>query len=185
IVYQFPELQVTAKARRTIKPPQFLRELPRRFSQATSGQVMTAIGLGGANLVGALALGSMLQNNAALVAELGGVVALAHSLYWVLLGYGAAFLSIPLVRYFWVQRQNSKIEARNTEREQRVAALKQLTDDLQEKLTFAETLSGQTVLSTDDLAYTTEADLTEQEAAQKDKIDAEWQRLLEKRQGGQ
>ncbi|MBE9136752.1 hypothetical protein IQ254_05965 [Nodosilinea sp. LEGE 07088] len=181
IVYQFPELQVTAKARRTIKPPQFLRELPRRFSQATSGQVMMAIGLGGANLVGALALGSMLQNNAALVAELGGIVALANSLYWVLLGYGAAFLSIPLVRYFWLQRQNSKLEARNAEREQRAAELKQLTDDLQEKLTFAETLRGQTVLGTDDLAYTTEVDLTEQEAAQKDKLDSEWRRLLEER----
>jgi cell division protein FtsB len=184
IVYQFPELQVTAKERRTIKPPQFLRELPRRFSQATSGQIMTAVGLGGANLVGALALGSMLQDNAALVAELGGIVALVNSLYWLLLGYGAAFLSIPLVRYFWVQRQNSRIEARNAEREQRVAALKQSTDDLQEKLAFAETLSSQTVLGTDDLAYTTEADLTEQEAAQKDKIDSEWQRLLEERQGG-
>lgn len=182
IVYQFPELQVTAKERRRFTPPQFLRELPQRFSQATSGQIMLATGLGGANLIGALVLGNLLQDQV-LVAQLGGIVALANSLYWVLLGYGAAFLAIPLVRYFWVQRQNSRIEARNVEREQRAQALNQLSGETREKLAFAETLTGQTVLGTDNLAYTTETDLTEQEAAQKDKIDAEWQRRLEERGG--
>ena len=182
LVYQFPELQVTAKARRTITPPRFLRELPRRFSQATSGQIMIAIGLGSANLIGALVLGNMLQDQA-LVAQLGGIVALANSLYWLLLGYGSAFLGIPLGRYFWVQRQNHRIETRNLEREQRATALTQLTPERQEKLAFAQTLTAQTVLGTDDLAYTTEVDLTEQEAAQKDKIDAEWQRLLDQREG--
>jgi len=183
IVYQFPELQVTAAARRTLTPPRFLQELPRRFSQATSGQIMAAIGLGGANLVGALVLGSMLQDQA-LVVQLGGIVALANSLYWVLLGYGAAFLALPLVRYFWVQGQNQRIAARNAKREQRADELNQLTADQREKLAFAQTLTGQTVLGTDNLAYTTEVDLTEQEAAQKDKIDAEWQRLLDQRGGG-
>jgi hypothetical protein len=182
IVYQFPELQVTAKRQRKVTPPRFLQELPRKFSQATSGQIMAAAGLGGANLIGALALGSMLQDQA-LVAQLGGVVALANSLYWLLVGYGTAFLAVPLVRYFWVQQQNSRIEARNAEREQRSEALKQLTDDQREKLAFAQTLATQTVLGTNDLAYTTETDLTEQEIAQKDKIDAEWQRLLEQRHG--
>ncbi|MBW4480972.1 MAG: hypothetical protein KME14_00365 [Tildeniella torsiva UHER 1998/13D] len=183
IVYQFPELQVTAKARRTINPPPFLRELPRRFSQATSGQIMAAIGLGSANLIGAFVLGSMLRDNPSLVADLGGIVALVNSIYWVLLGYGSAFLGIPLVRYFWVQRQNGSIAARNADREQRAEVLSQLTDDQREKLAFAQTLTAQTVLGTDDLAYTTETDLTEQEIAQKDKIDSEWQRLLEERQG--
>ncbi len=183
IVYQFPELQVTAKAQRTINPPPFLRESPRKFSQATSGQIMGAIVLGSANLIGALVLGSMLRDNPSLVAELGGVVALVNSLYWVLLGYGSAFLGIPLVRYFWVQQQNSRIVARNVEREQRADVLSQLTDDQREKLAFAQTLTIQTVLGTDNLAYTTESDLTEQEIAQKDKIDTEWQRLLEERQG--
>ncbi|WOD39280.1 hypothetical protein [Nodosilinea sp. E11] len=183
IVYQFPELQVTAKTQRQLTPPRFLQELPRKFSQASSGQIMGAIGLGGANLIGALALGSMLRDQAALVAELGGIVALANSLYWVLLGYGAAFLAVPLVRYFWVQQQNSRIATRNAEREQRAEELNQLTADQREKLAFAQTLTTQTVLGTDNLAYTTETDLTEQEVAQKDKIDAEWQRLLEQRGG--
>lgn len=183
IVYQFPELQVTAKAQRTINPPPFLRESPRKFSQATSGQIIGAIVLGSANLVGALVLGSMLQDNSSLVADLGGVVALVNSLYWLLLGYGTGFLGLPLVRYFWVQQQNSRIAARNAEREQRAEVLNQLTDDQREKLAFAQTLTLKTVVGTDNLAYTTESDLTDQEIAQKDKIDAEWQRLLEQRGG--
>ncbi|MFQ4139731.1 hypothetical protein PGN35_025805 [Nodosilinea sp. PGN35] len=180
IVYQFPELQVTARERRTLSPPPFLRELPRKFSQATSGQIAGACALGSANLIGALVLGRMLQDQS-LVAELGGIVALVNSIYWLLLGYGTAFLGLPLVRYFWVQRQNSRIAARNAQREQRATALSQPTDDQREKLAFAQTLTTQTVLGTDNLAYTTESDLSEQEAAQKDKIDAEWQRLLEER----
>ncbi len=182
IVYQFPELQVTAKAQRKITPPRFLQELPRKFSQATSGQIMGAIGLGSANLIGALVLRSMLQDPV-LVAQAGELVVFVSSIFWLLLGYGAAFLTVPLVRYFWVQRQNSRIEARNADREQRAEALKQLTDGQREKLAFAQTLSAQTVIGTDNLAYTTEEDLTEQEIAQKDKIDAEWQRLLEQRGG--
>ncbi|MBW4459907.1 MAG: hypothetical protein KME47_06660 [Nodosilinea sp. WJT8-NPBG4] len=182
IVYQFPELQVTAKAQRTINPPPFLRESPRKFSQATSGQIIGAIVLGSANLIGALVLGSMLQDQS-LVAELGGIVALVNSLYWLLLGYGTGFLGLPLVRYFWVQQQNNRIAARNADREQRAEVLSQLTDDQREKLAFAQTLTLQTVVGTDNLAYTTESDLTEQEIAQKDKIDSEWQRLLEQRGG--
>jgi hypothetical protein len=182
IVYQFPELQVTAKAQRKITPPRFLQELPRKFSQATSGQIMGAIGLGSANLIGALVLRSMLQDPA-LVAQAGSLVVFVSSIFWVLLGYGSAFLTVPLVRYFWVQRQNSRIEARNAGREQRAEALRELPDPVREKLSFAQTLASQTVLSIDDLAYTTETDLTEQEIAQKDKIDAEWQRLLEQRGG--
>ena len=182
IVYQFPELQVTAKAQRKITPPRFLQELPRKFSQATSGQIMAAIGLGSANLIGALVLRSMLQDPV-LVAQAGDLVVFVSSIFWLLLGYGVAFLTVPLVRYFWVQRQNSRIEARNADRQERAEALKQLTDDQREKLAFAQTLTAQTVIGTDNLAYTTEEDLTDQEIVQKDKIDAEWQRLLEQRGG--
>jgi len=180
IVYQFPELQVTAAAGRIRSIPKFLQELPRQFSQASSSQIMLAIGLGGANLIGGLVLGNLLQDQA-LVAELGGVVALANTLYWGLLAYGTAFLAIPLGRYFWVQWQNKKIEARNQAREQRAEQLLQPAPEVKEKLSFAQTLAGQTVVGTDDLAYTTETDLVDQEIEQKDKLDAEWQKLLRDR----
>jgi hypothetical protein len=182
IVYQFPELQVTAKERKTISPPQFLQELPRKFSQASAGQIMGAIALGSANLIAALALGSMLQDNQALVYELGGLVALVNCIYWLLLGYGAGFLGIPIVRYIWVQRENGHISRRNQAREQRVEVLSQLDSPVREKLSFAKTLAGQTIVTTENLAYTTETDLTDQDIANRDKIDEEWQKLLERRQ---
>ncbi|QQE64565.1 hypothetical protein GFS31_12460 [Leptolyngbya sp. BL0902] len=181
IVYQFPELQVTAQERKRISPPQFLQELPRKFSNASSGQIMGAIALGSANLIAALALGSMLQDQA-LVASAGELAIFVSSIYWLLLGYGSAFLGIPIVRYFWVQRQNSKITRRNQEREQRAEVLAQLDDPVREKLSFAQTLAGQTIVTAENLAYTTETDLTDQEIANKDKIDEEWRQLIERRQ---
>lgn len=180
IVYRFPELQVMAEARRTKSAPRFLQALPRRFSQATSGQILAATGLGGANLIGALALGSLLRDQL-LVAQLGGLVAFVNSIYWLLLGYGAAFLIIPLVRYFWMQRQNRKIEALNQEREARAERMISPTPELREKLAFTDTLADQTVLSPGDAAYTTEKDLVEQEFENRDQIDEEWQRRLRER----
>ncbi len=182
IVYQFPELQVTAKERKIISPPQFLQELPRKFSQASAGQIIGAIALGSANLIAALALGSMLQDNQALVYEMGGLVALVNSIYWLLLGYGAGFLGIPMVRYIWVQRENGHISRRNQAREQRAEGLAQLDDPVREKLSFAKTLAGQTIVTAENLAYTTETDLTDQDITNRDKIDEEWQKLLERRQ---
>jgi hypothetical protein len=179
IVYQFPELQVMAEARQTKQAPRFLQEYPRRFSQASSGQIMGAIGLGGANLIGALALGSLLTNQSALVVELGGLVAFVNSIYGLLLAYGVAFLAVPLVRYFWVQRQNSKIESRNQQRQVRAEVLNEPNPDLRQKLAFADSLASQTVLTPGDLAYTTEKDLVEQEYENRDKIDEEWRRRIE------
>lgn len=180
IVYHFPELQVAAAARQRLSPPRFLKELPRQFSQASSGQIMIAIGLGSVNLIGALVLGNLLQDQS-LVAEVGGIVALANSIYWLLLGYGTAFLSIPLGRYFWVQQQNRQIGVRNRQREQRARILDQSDDTLQEKLAFAQTFTAQTILTTEDLAYTTETDLIDQEAANKEKLDQEWEKRLASR----
>lgn len=181
IVYHFPELQVTAAARRRLSPPAFLKELPWRFSQASSGQVIAALGLGSANLIGALVLGSLLQDQT-LVAQVGGVVALVNTLYWGLLGYGSAFLAIPLGRYLWLQGANRRIQQRNQERQGRSAQLRQDDPTLTEKLSFAQTLVGQTIVSDDNLAYTTETDLIDQEAANRQKLDDEWRQRLARRQ---
>lgn len=180
IIYRFPELQVTAESRGRRRLPEFLQELPRRFSRASSGQILTAIGLGAANFVGALALGSLLQDQA-LVAELGGIVAFVNSIYWLLLGYGTAFLTVPLVRYFWVQRQNQKMSERNDRRQARALTLQNPSPALQEKLQFAQQFATQSVINQEELAYTTEQDLIDQEIENRDKIDEEWQRYLQER----
>ncbi len=181
LVYHFPELQVTARQTKSHPVTAYLKELPWRFSQAGSGQIIAAVALGGVNLIGALVLGSLLADGS-IAQELGGFVEFVAGIYWLLLGYGTGFLGIPLARYFWVQGRNRKVDVRNQQRQERAVALNQATDAIQQKLDFARQFAAETVVSEADLAYTTEQDLTEQELLQADKIDAEWQRRLEGRQ---
>ncbi|GAB4233101.1 MAG: hypothetical protein Kow00121_61160 [Elainellaceae cyanobacterium] len=178
IIYHFPELQVMAARHGSQPVSAYLRETPWKFSQASSGQIIGAIGLGGVNLIGALMLGNLLSNGA-IAAELGGLVAFVAGIYWLLLGYGIGFLTLPLLRYFWVQWRNKAVEARNEKRQERAVALNQAGGEIQQKIAFAQQFVSQTVITEADLAYTTEQDLTEQEAQNVDKIDAEWRRRLE------
>jgi hypothetical protein len=179
IVYHFPALQVTATQQNPQPIAAYLKEMPWRFSQAGSGQVMLAVGLGVVNLVAAMVLGGLLADGT-IAAELGGLVAFVAGIYWLLLGYGIAFLTVPLVRYFWVQWRNRAIESRNGHRQERaIVAANRDNPALQQKIAYAHQFAAQTVVTADDLAYTTETDLTTQELANADKIDAEWQRRLE------
>jgi hypothetical protein len=177
IIYYFPELQVMANRRQKIALPSFLQEKLWSFSQASSGQKILAVALGGVNLVLALVLGSFLQNPS-IVAQLGGIVAFANSIYGILLGYGIAFLAIPLIRYFWIQGRNQKISDRNSQRELRVNLLQQASTTLKQKLIFAKQFAKQKVIGDRDLAYTTESDLLDQNIQNVDKIDAEWEKRL-------
>lgn len=177
LVYHFPELQVTAAQRSTRSSETWLDEQPWRFSRASSTQILWAAGLGGANLIGALALGSLLRDPM-LVAQAGDFVGFVAAIYGLLLAYGVAFLAVPLGRYFWLQRQNRHIDARNTRRQDRLVALRQPSDTTQEKLAYAQDFASQTVVTADNLAYTTERDLIEQEVENADNIDAEWRRML-------
>ncbi|MGI2906427.1 hypothetical protein [Tolypothrix sp. VBCCA 56010] len=172
IVYYFPELQVSAKKRRQ-SASVYLEEFPWRFSAASSGQILLSAGLGAVNLVGALVLGSLLRGGV-VAAQLGGLVAFVQGIYWLLLAYGIGFLGIPLVRYFWIQWRNSKIVARNRDRLERARLFASEKDaSLQNKIDYAHQFAAEKVIGHEDLAYTTETDLLEQE-------DAEWQRRLER-----
>lgn len=46
------------------------------------------------------------------------------------------------------------------------------------KIDYAQTFAAQSVVSSENLAYTTEKDLLEQEYERADAIDAEWQQRL-------
>ncbi|NJR58798.1 MAG: hypothetical protein HC769_08025 [Cyanobacteria bacterium CRU_2_1] len=177
IVYHFPELQVSATQRNPQPVSAYLRELPWRFSQAGSGQLILAGSLGVVNLGGALLLGSLLRDGT-IAAQLGGLVAFVSSIYWLLLVYGIGFLTVPLIRYFWIQGRNRRIESRNQNRQAQAVALNEANNQLQQKIAFAQLFAASTVVDESDLAYTTERDLTEQELLNADKIDAEWRRRL-------
>lgn len=174
IVYHFPQLQTTATERNAEPVAAYLREMVWRFSQASSGQIMLAAGLGAVNLVGALFLGSLLTKSAIA----GGLLSLVATIYPMLLIYGVGFLTIPLIRYFWMKWKNGSIEARNEERQQRAMLLNQPDANLLQKLAYAREFAAENVLNGADLAYTTETELTAQELEQSAKIDAEWQNRI-------
>ncbi len=178
IIYHFPELQVTAQDRKRTSVAAYLKATAWKFSRASSNQIGIAIGLGVFNFVGAIVLGVMLADNGSLVAELGGLVAFVYSIYGLLLAYGIAFLGIPAARYFWVQRQNGKITAQNELRQERASTLNRLEGAVSEKIEYAKEFIAETVVTKDDLAYTTETDLTDQEFEQSEKLDAQWRDRL-------
>jgi len=178
IVYHFPELQTTVAEQRYKPVSAYLKEFPWQFSRASSGQIILAIGLGAVLLIGALALGKLLVGGIA-AAKIGGLVAFVQSIYWLLLGYGTAFLSIPFIRYFWIQWRNKKVAARNEERQERAMQLNLSNEKLEQKIDYARKFAAETVINSNDLAYTTERDYVEQSIEQADKINAEWQRRLE------
>lgn len=177
IVYRFPDLQVTAAQQHSQPVQPYLQEFAWRFSAASSGQIILSIGLGALNLIGALILGNLLAGGI-VAAQLGGLVAFVQSIYWLLLGYGTAFLVIPIVRYFWIQWRNRKIDFRNQQREERAIEISQPTADIQQKIAYARQFASETYIDRENLAYTTETDLVEQELERKNQIDAEWQRKL-------
>ncbi|MUG96771.1 hypothetical protein F7734_32300 [Scytonema sp. UIC 10036] len=169
IVYYFPELQVSAAKKHYDSLSDYLMEFSWRFSAATSGQIMLSAGLGVANFVGALVLGSLLRDGVA-AAQLGGLVAFVQGIYWLLLAYGTGFLVIPLIRYFWIQWRNNKISSRNRTRQARARLLADPNTQLQQKISYARQFAAEKVIGTDDLAYSTETDLLEQEFRENDEL---------------
>lgn len=177
IIYYFPDLQVTAKRQTGQSVSAYLKEKLWKFSEAGSGQKLGAIALGAVNFILALVLGSLLKGNVA--AELGGLVAWVNSIYWLLLGYGTAFLAIPLIRYMWIQWRNGTIQQRNQQRQMRADYLLSAGAELNEKIDYARQFASEKVITEGDITYTTEKDVLEQEIEQSDKIDAEWRKRLE------
>ena len=173
LIYYFPELQVTANQRNKNSLPAFLEEQFWRFSQASRNQILFSIGLGAVNLILALMLSSLLQypiNNA--------FITFISSIYGILLGYGIAFLLIPLLRYFWIQRRNEKITIRNQSRQENAIALQNIDSSLQEKIAYAKKFAQQKIISEQDLVYTTETDLLDQEIKNTEKLDRDWEERL-------
>ncbi|NEO16350.1 MULTISPECIES: hypothetical protein [unclassified Moorena] len=178
IVYHFPKLQTTAAKQNQQPVPAYLRAKLWQFSLATSNQIMLAIGLGSVNFVLALVLGSLLQGGE-IAAQLGGFVVFVELIYPLLLVYGVGFLTIPLLRYFWVQRKKNQIEAQNQARQENAIALNQADQALQNKIAYAEQFAAQNVIREDNLVYSSEKDLLDQDIERKDQIDAEWEQRLE------
>lgn len=178
MIYHFPELQVTAEVRQQQGPPPFLQASPWQFSAASAQQIVLAVVLGAVNLVGIAMLGSLLRDTD--VVDLEGLYGFVSSIYWLLLGYGLAFLVIPVGRYFWIQWRNRAIEAKNRARQQRAQELASPAgDSLQQKLDYARTFADRVTVAADDLLYSSEKDLASQELERAEQIGADWEQRLE------
>ncbi|MBR8831320.1 MAG: hypothetical protein N5P05_002123 [Chroococcopsis gigantea SAG 12.99] len=161
IIYNFPDLQVTAKKRKVKSVTPYLKEKNWKFSNATSGQIMWAIGLGGANIILALVLGNMIRTGA--IDVIGDFSAFVTSIYTFLLAYAGGFLGIPLIRYLVIQSRNKKVDGRNRLRESRTELLNQPSRQLQAKINYSREFAGQKVITAEDITYSTERDILEQE----------------------
>jgi hypothetical protein len=177
IVYHFPDLQTTAVSEPLSRVSAYLREKLWRFSEATSGQISLAIGLGAINIIGALVLFILFRGGLVGI-KIGGLLGFVYSILGILMIYGIGFLAIPLIRYFWIQWKNTQIETRNQERQSRAVDLNQAHPQLQRKIAYARQFARQNYISTGNLAYTTEEDLIEQQIERSSQIDAEWERRL-------
>jgi hypothetical protein len=177
IVYHFPDLQTTAVSEQLSRVSAYLREKLWRFSEATSGQITLAIGLGAINIIGALVLFILLRGGLAGI-KIGGLLGFVSGILGILTIYGIGFLAIPLIRYFWIQRKNTQIETRNQQRQSRAVELNQAHPQLQRKIAYASQFGRQNYIGTGNVAYTTEEDLLEQQIERSSQIDAEWERRL-------
>jgi hypothetical protein len=178
IIYHFPSVQTTVKQQRPKPVANFLEEIPWRFSQATSSQIMWAIGLGGLLFVLGL---TVLSLSSVAISGLAGAFIKAVAI--LAPSYSVAYLTIPLIRYFWLQGRNRKLMTRNADRRQRTQLLNPDNREIQQKLAYAEQFAAETVIQKSDLVYTTETDLIDQEIDRADQIDAEWQKRINQSKG--
>lgn len=160
IIYYFPELQIKAEAREKVAVFPYLKENVWQFSLATSSQKILAIVLGAVNIILALILGSLLTPEMA--QEMGDFILFINFLFPLLLTYAISYLSIPLIRYFWLQNRNNKVKERNYQREEK-ANLLTSSQELELKINYAQQFANQTIISQENLAYSTEKDLLDQQ----------------------
>jgi len=97
---------------------EYLQEEEYQFSLASSFQQILAGGLGAVNLIGAIILGQKFSELAmyGYTIPSSSIFGIVQSIYPLLLTYAILFNVIPLGRYFWIQKQNTKINAKNSKR---------------------------------------------------------------------
>jgi len=178
MVYHFPDLQTTVTESRRKSISDYLQEYRYVFSRASRGQVIAAASLGAFLLALAIVLNVSLAGGVTLV---GTAATFVKTIAILSLGYSVAYLSIPVIRNSWIGWRNRKISDRNAERQQRSLLLKGADPTIQQKLSYAQQFAAETVIRNDDLIYTTERDLIDQESDRASQLDAEWQKRLEKR----
>ncbi|TVU29876.1 hypothetical protein EJB05_21467, partial [Eragrostis curvula] len=182
ILYRFPSLQRTASSKGGGSREyvgtrwsamfsgieKYLEEKPWKFSKANAAEKAMVAGLGGLNLFGVIILGNLLKQ---MTVTPGGLISFAAQLYPLLQIYAGSFFAIPLFRWFLLRKTNNDITRRNKAREQRAQELVSPDSSLRRKLLSARDMAQRKVITREDIVYTTEKDLLDQDYEVK-----EWER---------
>ncbi|XP_015898793.3 uncharacterized protein At5g03900, chloroplastic [Ziziphus jujuba] len=174
ILYRFPSLQRTASSQRSGRKEyvgrkwadwvggveKFFNEKKLQFSKTSMSERAMVIGLGGLNLFGVIILGTMLKDMAVAPS---GFIRFVADIFPLLQIYAGSFFAIPLFRWFFMQRRNADIEKRNRAREQRARELEVPDLSLRRKLLSARDMAQRTVIGQDQIIYSTDRDLFEQD----------------------
>lgn len=182
LIYYFPDLQVSAAQQGHTPVQAYLKEKPWVFSHASSVQLGWAAGLGIFNLAAIVVLYLLMNSDDLSAAVLStGLVGFVDSIFWFLVAYGVGYLLVPVLRYIWIKMRNQRIEARNEIRQERAIALQEADPAILKTIDYAKQFAAETIVSAENLAYTTEQDLLQQNVENADKIDEEWRQRLEGR----
>jgi hypothetical protein len=138
-----------------------LQERRYKFSLAPDLYKVFAGGLGVVNLGGALYLGNILKQYALYGVQLPSFLGLTQTLYPLLLSYAVLFNIIPLGRFFWIGRQNEKIDQRNAARRKWRARLASKAGSIERKLKAAARFAtGRKQLQGNDVVFDTKTTST-------------------------
>ncbi|CAM0945737.1 unnamed protein product [Alopecurus aequalis] len=182
ILYRFPSLQRTASSKGGVSREyvgtksstmfsgggKFVEEKLWEFSKANASERVMVAGLGGLNLFGVIILGNLLKQ---MTTTPGGLISFAAQLFPLLQIYASSFFAIPLFRWLLLRKTNNDIARRNTAREERAQELVSPEPSLRRKLRSARDMAQRKVITPEDIVYTTEKDLLDQEYEVK-----EWER---------
>lgn len=161
LVYRFPDLQQVASRRPKQEVPPYLEEKLWRFNDVGTGANVLSASLGIIYLVASLGLGALLQEPI-IQEQVSVFLGFIKGIYGFLLAYAILFLTIPTVRYLWLQWRNRQIQYRNAYRRGRTQLLHQ--PEIEKKLELAKQFAiTQTALSEERPIYSTEKDLLQQE----------------------
>ena len=107
--------------------------------------------------------------------------------YPLLLGYALLFNAIPLLRNFWIQGQNAKIQRRNEARKSWKALLERNTGSIKRKLAAAARFGRrmrQLGSGSGDVIFNTTMDLSEMEKIKEKDMMKDFDKILEEKGGG-
>ncbi len=172
ILYRFPDLQKTLGEVNAVTDDDYLQEKPWRLSNADASYLVWAFLLGLILLVMGLFFTGLLPKSIA-APGMFYTAAIAST------AYSTFYLGFPLVRWLLMWGKNDQIASRNRDRSAFARQLRTPDETLALKLSQAKTFATQTRIDREQMAYTTDRDLLDQDIEQRDRLDAEWQKKLE------